>query len=61
MRDGTTGQRRIPAKVNANLPILTDISFSGGCQVASQQLPVAQSEADLKLGPDLSGWQALRR
>lgn len=35
-------------KKSATLPIVTGISFRGGCQVASQQLPVTQTEGELR-------------
>lgn len=35
-------------KKSATLPIVTGISFRGGCQVASQQLPVTQTEGEVR-------------
>lgn len=58
MRDGATGQRRIPTRESANLPIVTEFSFRGRVSSGQSAAPVAQPERELSLGPDILGGRA---
>lgn len=58
VRDGATGQRRIPTRKSANFPIVTEFSFRGRMSNGQSAAPVAQPEGELSLGPDIFGGRA---